>query len=64
MSSDDEEGDNNRVVVGPKEIPSVVKEMKEKVKQHVNVQSRKIEQLTQLKRMLRKRRSDMRLSIL
>ena len=54
MSSDDEEGDNNRVVVGPKEIPSVVKEMKEKVKQHVNVPiEKRIEQLTQLKRMLK-----------
>ena len=35
MSSDDEEGDNNRVVVGPKEIPSVVKEMKEKVMERI-----------------------------
>ena len=27
--SDDEEGDEKRIVVGPKEIPAVVKEMKD-----------------------------------
>ncbi|CAL6342842.1 unnamed protein product [Bathycoccus prasinos] len=52
--SDDEEGDEKRIVVGPKEIPAVVKEMKEKVKRNANVPiEKRIEQLTQLKRLVK-----------
>ena len=66
MSSDDEEGDNNRVVVGPKEIPSVVKEMKEKSettrKRSNREKNRTIDAVET--NVERKRRSDMRRSIL
>ena len=52
LSSDDEEGDKNRKVIGPDLISKVVLEMKKKINTNISVDKR-IEQLNQLKRMLK-----------